>query len=459
VLVSSYQLSTAADGTPTEEVTLRYDASHLHYQQQNANGAPGATFDFAESDLGVEEFAPAQRSVLQSGPVLAPAGYHMLLQVDGVQGESADAKHPGAIEVLAFEWGGDASGGSPTGGGAGTGRTRFSELHVVSRINKATPTLLAKMASGVHVAGGVLTLVRNTTGAEFLRISLTDVQVSSYQVTTAPTGGWPKSSRSLRPRRCAGHARRRRRRALPGQRPPTVTLDGSGTADADRTRRRSPTRGNLDGDGLFGETGADAARGDEVGIHPVFSAAGLYGPQTLDVTLKVTDATGKSDTDVTTVTIVDVTPPETVITSGPPALTNQTSATISFTGTDQGTPADQLKFTAEIDGGPRVAVTSPLVLSGPVGRRAHGEGVRRRPGRQRGTHAGQRLVEGGHGRPGGAEPGGQPVAGLDDPVVKLSATISDVAAGNSKRRVGPVQPRRNHLAADGRGRRRVQQSQ
>src|SRR4051812_31654387 len=126
VLVSSYQLTTAADGTPTEEFTLRYDASHLHYVQQNANGAPGATFDFAESGLGVDDFAPAQRSVLQSGPVLAPVGYHMLLQVDGVPGESRDAKHPGAIDVLAFEWGGDASGDSASGGGGGTGRTRFS---------------------------------------------------------------------------------------------------------------------------------------------------------------------------------------------------------------------------------------------------------------------------------------------------------------------------------------------
>src|SRR4051794_6880301 len=84
-----------------------------------------------------------------------------------------------------------------------------------------------------------------------------------------------------------------------------------------------------------GATGPDAARGDEVGILPVFSAAGMYGPQTLNITLKVTDATGKSDTDTTTVTIVDVTPPETIITSGPPALTNQRSATITFTGTDQ----------------------------------------------------------------------------------------------------------------------------
>ena len=45
---------------------------------------------------------------------------------------------------------------------------------------------------------------------------------------------------------------------------------------------------DLDGDGLFGETGVAALRGDEVGSAPSFSAAALDGPVQVVVTLRVT---------------------------------------------------------------------------------------------------------------------------------------------------------------------------
>jgi len=365
VMVSSYQLSTAADGSPTEEITLSFDASHLQYLPQLSDGRVAEPVTFDETDLSVDDFAPAQRSVLQSSPDVTPAGYHMLLQLDGVPGESTDAKVKGAIDVLAFEWGGDATVSTAAGGGAGAGKTVFHELHFVSHVSKASPTLLSKMTSGVHLPGGVLTLIQNTTGAAFLKVSLADVQVSSYQVTTAVDGSLTEEfTLSFGPGGAVGTPVADAGGPYSVNDLQSVTLDASGSTDPDQDPATLDYAWDLDGDGVFGETGADAARGDEVGIHPIFSAAGMYGPQTLNITLRVTDDTGKSDTDVTTVTIVDVTPPETTITSQPPALTNQTSATIAFTGTDQGTPADQLTFSAEIDGGPRVAVTSPLTLSG-----------------------------------------------------------------------------------------------
>jgi hypothetical protein len=49
---------------------------------------------------------------------------------------------------------------------------------------------------------------------------------------------------------------------------------------------------DLDGDGVFGETGSSAGRGDEVGVAPTFSAAGLAGPTTWEVSLRVTDSYG-----------------------------------------------------------------------------------------------------------------------------------------------------------------------
>jgi hypothetical protein len=60
----------------------------------------------------------------------------------------------------------------------------------------------------------------------------------------------------------------------------------------------SPTlEWDLDGDSVFGETGAAALRGDEVGSFPNFDAAGLDGPIDLSVSLRaiVTNATGVGD--------------------------------------------------------------------------------------------------------------------------------------------------------------------
>jgi Ca2+-binding RTX toxin-like protein len=58
---------------------------------------------------------------------------------------------------------------------------------------------------------------------------------------------------------------------------------------------------DLDGDGNFGETGAAAVRGDEVGASPTFNPAGLVG--TVNVTLRVNDGDGGIDDDIAQITL------------------------------------------------------------------------------------------------------------------------------------------------------------
>ena len=59
----------------------------------------------------------------------------------------------------------------------------------------------------------------------------------------------------------------------------------------------------------YGETGSAAARGDEMGATPIFSAVGLMAPLALTVRLRVTDPGGLSNDDAATVTVADATPP------------------------------------------------------------------------------------------------------------------------------------------------------
>gem|GEM_PF-241924 len=72
----------------------------------------------------------------------------------------------------------------------------------------------------------------------------------------------------------------------------TLTLDGSDSLDFDPADSLVAYQWDLDGDGLWGETGAAASRGDETAVRPNFSAAGLDGPGTWTVRLRVRDNNG-----------------------------------------------------------------------------------------------------------------------------------------------------------------------
>jgi type VI secretion system Hcp family effector len=362
VTISSYQVTTARDGTFLEEYTLSFDKATQEYRPQRPDGTLDAPIVFQATGLDVQDFAPTQRSIVQDG-FAAPGGTNLFLDIDGIPGESTDSKHKDEVAIQAFSWGGDATVGT-LGSGGRTGKTQFHEFHFVSRVSKASPRLLDRLVKGQHIQDATLTVRRSSTGNEFLKIKLVDVLISSYQVTTAPDGTLVEEfTLSFGPGGVFGAPTADAGGPYSVGDGQTVTLDASGTGDVDDDPAALTYQWDLDGDGVFGETGAGAARGDEVGIHPVFSAAGLFGPQTLNVSLKVTDPAGHTSTDAASISVVDVTPPETTITSGPPTLTNQTSAAFTFTGSDQGTPANQLTFSAELDGGPRFAVTSPLNLT------------------------------------------------------------------------------------------------
>jgi type VI secretion system secreted protein Hcp len=107
----------------------------------------------------------------------------VFLKLDGIPGESVDRAHKGAIEVSSFGWGVSQTGAPAGGGGGGAGKAVFDELYAVARTSKASPKLFLACASGQHVKSAVLTCRRSGVGAvDFLRIVLTDVVVSSYEL-------------------------------------------------------------------------------------------------------------------------------------------------------------------------------------------------------------------------------------------------------------------------------------
>ncbi len=80
-----------------------------------------------------------------------------------------------------------------------------------------------------------------------------------------------------------------------------VDLSASGSSDPDSSETLT-YQWDLDGDGVYGETGSAAARGDEVGHTPTFKASGLT-PGDYALSLRVTNSAGLSDTAAGTVTV------------------------------------------------------------------------------------------------------------------------------------------------------------
>jgi type VI secretion system secreted protein Hcp len=110
------------------------------------------------------------------------------LKVEGIDGESEDSKHKGEIDVLSWAWGETQSGTHHVGGGGGAGKVAIQDFSFVMKVNKASPKLMQACASGEHIKKAVLACRKaGKEQQEFLKVTMSDVLVSSYQ--TAGAGG------------------------------------------------------------------------------------------------------------------------------------------------------------------------------------------------------------------------------------------------------------------------------
>jgi type VI secretion system secreted protein Hcp len=112
----------------------------------------------------------------------------MFLKLDGIKGESTDAKHGTEIDVLAWSWGVSNSGNSHFGGGSGAGKANVQDLSFTKYVDAATPNLVLKAMGGDHIKTANL-VVRKAGGKqiEYLKIDLEQVLVTS--VSTGGSGG------------------------------------------------------------------------------------------------------------------------------------------------------------------------------------------------------------------------------------------------------------------------------
>ena len=111
------------------------------------------------------------------------------LKIDGIDGESNDAKHKGEIELSSWSYGEQQAGTHAAGGGGGAGKVSMQDFRFVTTVNKASPKLFLASASGEHIKKAVLVCRKaGKDQQEYLKITLSDLLVSSYQ-TGGPQGG------------------------------------------------------------------------------------------------------------------------------------------------------------------------------------------------------------------------------------------------------------------------------
>jgi len=109
--------------------------------------------------------------------------FDAFLKIVGIEGESTDKAHPKEIEIESFSWGESNTTSAAGGGGGSAGKTVIQDIHFTMPVSKASPSLMLACATGRHLQSATLSC-RKAGGNhfEFMKITLDDVIVSSYQV-------------------------------------------------------------------------------------------------------------------------------------------------------------------------------------------------------------------------------------------------------------------------------------
>jgi type VI secretion system secreted protein Hcp len=127
----------------------------------------------------------------------APAAFDAFLKLEGVPGEATTTGHKDEIVIDSFQMGIS----RPSvlgGGGTQTGKAQFTDISFSHRLDKASPLLMLRCASGTHIPTAVLTCRRAGTRQDiFYVIRLTDVVVTSVSISGASGGDVPVESFSL----------------------------------------------------------------------------------------------------------------------------------------------------------------------------------------------------------------------------------------------------------------------
>lgn len=125
---------------------------------------------------------------------------NMFLKLDGVESESTDDKHKGEIELESFSWGVTNQHSNSIGEGSGGGQGTPHTLQCTKQLDKSSPLLMVRCATGKGFETAVLTVRRGGADApqDYFKITLEKAWVCNYQVTAHSGAAVPSESFDLK---------------------------------------------------------------------------------------------------------------------------------------------------------------------------------------------------------------------------------------------------------------------
>jgi type VI secretion system secreted protein Hcp len=124
--------------------------------------------------------------------------YNMILELDGVKGESQDKDFPNMIDISSFSWGVSNPGSGHTGSGSGTGLANVNDLTVSKYTDASTNKLILYCYNGKHVGNGKLHVFKagGDQKVEYLTYEMTEVFITNFSQSDS-SGGSDLASESV----------------------------------------------------------------------------------------------------------------------------------------------------------------------------------------------------------------------------------------------------------------------
>jgi len=114
-----------------------------------------------------------------TSPSVSAAQVDYFLKIEGIDGESRDDKHRGEIDILSWSWG-------MSQPGAGTGSTRrrgnvvVEDVTLSRSVDKASPALMLKCASGEHIEKLELAAKKPGATDDYYTVTFEDCNCTSF---------------------------------------------------------------------------------------------------------------------------------------------------------------------------------------------------------------------------------------------------------------------------------------
>ena len=116
----------------------------------------------------------------------------MFLKLTGIDGESADSKHKGEIEILSFSWGISSATRSASSRLSAGRKASLQDFSIVKYVDSSSPHLFVNSCEGSHIPEAHFTLRKaGENQQEYYKVTLQDVLISSVSPGGSAGSGMP----------------------------------------------------------------------------------------------------------------------------------------------------------------------------------------------------------------------------------------------------------------------------